>query len=283
MKIAFIDHHLENFHANTFQKILRDKTLIPQDVIIGGWELEEAGEDWCAKHNVLRLHSLEDALEWADRVMVLSPDNLDCHFSLAQQVLPAGLPTFFDKMLAPTIDDAEQIVELASRYKAPVFSSSGLSFAVELGPATDLKGEGSIHDVFVGGMGGWLGYGIHTLSMALTLMGSAIVRLIDTGTHGARTVTIDYGGGSRAVVDVRTCANEYEASPWRFIARTDTKSAAGVVTAYADFYVRLIQHVVEFFSGADAALSLHDSLTAVKVLNLADISLQRGGEWVALR
>ncbi len=283
MKIAFIDHHLDNFHANTFINILRDRTLIPYEVEVGGWELQGAAKEWCTQHDVRPLKSIDDAVRWADSVMVLAPDNLECHLNLAEQVLPAAIPTFFDKMLAIEVEDAERIADLATRCSVPVFSSSALSFAKELALAAELRANGPIHDVLTCGMGSWRGYGIHTLSLALALMGANPQRLIDTGTEGARTLTMDYRDGRRAVVDVRTCANEYELAPWRFIARADSRAVATVVTDYSGFYIRLIQHVVEFFRVGVAPFTLNDSLMAVKILKGANDSLAQGGTWIPLQ
>ena len=282
LKIAFIDHHLNNFHANTFVKILGDKSMVPIDVEIAAWELQPSGEDWCMKYGVKRLDSLEAAVHWADSVIVLAPDNLDSHFSLAARVLPAGKPTAFDKMLAPFDDDAEQIIRLGERYGAPLFSASALSFATELDAIAELGRDAIVHDVFVGGMGTWRGYGIHALSLALAVMGTKVQRVIDTGTEGARTVTLDYGDGRRAVVDVRTCPNEYEIAPWRYLARAEGRVAARQISDFNAFYVRLVQQIVSFFVGENAPVSVADALMAVRIINAADRSLAVAAEWQSL-
>ena len=94
--------------------------------------MQPTGEDWCEKNAVRRAKTPEEAVEGADGVLVLAPDNIEAHPALAERVLPAGKPTFFDKLLAPTAAKAEGIVAAARRHNAPIFSASSLRYAVEL-------------------------------------------------------------------------------------------------------------------------------------------------------
>src|SRR5204863_4038685 len=141
----------------------------------------------------------------------------------------AGKPTLIDKFLAPTIAEAREIVSLAARPKAPIFSSSALRYAVELEAVAKELAQAPVTEAIVRGMGSWDGYGVHTVSMASRIMGTGVKRIIDTGTKTARTVTLDYGNGRRAQVDVRTASNEWHELPWSFAARVGDRYVSAQV------------------------------------------------------
>ncbi|GIV16983.1 MAG: hypothetical protein KatS3mg022_2418 [Armatimonadota bacterium] len=132
LKIGFVDHHLNNFHANTFLKLLHED-LAAEDVrVFAAWESHPTGEDWCAKNGIERKPSIGDVVKCVDAVMVLAPDNLADHLALCEQILPAGKPVFIDKLLSPILSDAQKIVAMAQQHGTPITSSSALRFAVEL-------------------------------------------------------------------------------------------------------------------------------------------------------
>lgn len=74
-------------------------------------------------------HTLEEVAEDIDAVFIS-----DCmgpgkdHLKLGAPFLKRGIPTFMDKPLAFTLKDARQLVHLAKKHRAPLFSSSSLSY-----------------------------------------------------------------------------------------------------------------------------------------------------------
>jgi hypothetical protein len=282
LKVAFVDHHLNNYHADTFLRLLRTELADENAEVVAAWESDAVGDDWCAKNNIPRATSLNEAVRAADAVLVLAPDNIEAHLPLAADILPAGKPVFFDKLLAPDLSTAREIVRQAMRYNAPVFSSSALRFAAEL--ETVPKFDGKPTEAIARGLGQWDCYGVHTLSLAFALMGHGVRRVIDTGTATARTVTLDYGSGRRAVVDCRTAANEWDVFPWTFALRLPgaDRCFAATVTDYNAFYANLLCQVLAFFRTGHAPAGTEGLLETVAVLETADRSLKRQGEWMPI-
>src|SRR5262249_38181269 len=132
LRIAFIDHHLNNYHADKFLSLLRGHLSDENAEVVSAWESNPTGGDWCEKNGIPRAASIQDAVQLADGVMLLAPDNVEDHLALAATVLPFGKPTFIDKFLAPTVAGAQSIVELAKQHDARIFSASSLRYAVEL-------------------------------------------------------------------------------------------------------------------------------------------------------
>ena len=282
MNVAIVDHHLNNYHADKFLSILTGPLASEGVKITAAWESDPSGDDWCAKNGIRRATSAEDAVHDADAVMLLAPDNIEDHHKLSQAVLPFGKPTLIDKFLAPTLADARAIVDLAAHHRAPIFSSSSLRYAVEL-EAVKAEFEGKeIPEAYVRGLANWDNYGVHTIAMALRIMGSNVKRVIDTGTATARTVTLDFGGSRRAVIDVRTAENEWEEFNWRFAFRTGDHYVSADIRDYDGFYTNLMREACQFFKTAHPPITTHEMLTTVAVIESANNSLGSAGEWIGV-
>src|SRR5207248_5314656 len=109
------------------------------------------------------------------------------------------------------------------------------------------------------GMGAWGGYAVHTLAMSLRMMGSAIRSVIDTGTAGERTVTLDYGDERRALIDVREAENGFDALGWTFAARIGQNYIAEKITDYDGFYLNLMRRAASFVKTGKADMPVEEA------------------------
>ncbi len=282
IKAAIVDHHLNNYHAGKFLDLLRGPLACEGVEITTAWESHPTGDDWCAKNGVPRATSIDDAVGDSDAVLLLAPDNIEDHLALANIVLPFGKPTLIDKFLAPTVAEAESIVRLAQLHHAPIVSASSLRYAVELEAKMPEISERQVNEVFVRGMGMWNGYGIHSLSLAIRIMGHKVKRVIDTGTPTARTVTLDFGEERRAVLDVRASSNEWNESGWMFAAKVGERYVSSAVKDYDGFYANLIRRTCRFFKTKDPGIEPEELLAIVAILEAANVSLNTNGEWISL-
>jgi hypothetical protein len=281
MKIGFIDHHLQNYHADVFHRLLVERIGQGSVEICAAYECAPvAGEDWCATHRVPRAATPGEVVAKSDAILVLAPDNFEAHPILARAALASGKPVFVDKLLAETLADAEAMLELAERHATPIMSSSALRFAVELEELlTGLTGP--VEAVFSRGFGNWLGYGIHTLAPALRVVGRPVVRVCDTGDSHARLVTLD-AGDVRAFIEVRTAENQQEAVPWQVGILSANRYHVATVTRYEEFYQNLMRAVLEFFRTRVSPVSTTEMLDSVAVLRGAEESANQDGAWVQL-
>jgi predicted dehydrogenase len=283
MRIGFVDHHLNNFHANKFLALLQGPVAEEGAQIVSAWESDPTGEDWCARNGIPRAESAAAVAEQCDGVMVLAPDNIDAHLALCQEVFPAGKPVVVDKFLATRFDEAKEIMRLAREAGVPLFSSSSLRFAVELESA--LEGvEEPAAEAFARGMGEWEGYGVHTLSLALRALGPEAqpARLIDTGRDGAACVTLETSDGRRAWIDVRAAANQWEVFPWTFGFRAGDRYVTGAVQDYDGFYANLMRQAIRFFRTGESPVTAEEMLSVVAILGGASHSRAQGGAWISL-
>lgn len=281
LKIGFVDHHLNNFHANKFLALLHGPLADLGALVGAAWESDPTGEDWCVKNSVPRLDSAEAVAAECDALMVLAPDNVEAHVDLCRRVFPAEKRTVVDKFLGPDVNQAQQIVRLAGEHGVALFSASSLRFATELEAALDASG-GPPEEAFARGMGEWDLYGVHTLSMVLRIMGAEVTRLVDTGRGKTACVTLEYADGRRAWVEARAAANQWETLPWSFGFRADDRYTTGVVQDFDGFYTNLMRRAVHFFQTGETPVSTREMLRVVAILEQAERSRAAGGTWIDL-
>jgi len=281
LTIGFVDHHLNNYHANKFLALLHGPLAAEDVQVTAAWESDPTGDDWCAKNGVRRAESAAEVAGECDAIIVLAPDNVDAHLALCEPVLAQGKPTMVDKFLAPDLETARRIVDLAEVRNAPLFSASSLRFAVELEAALAEAG-GPITEAYGRGMGEWDLYGVHTLSLVAGALGAGASRLIHTGGPRSATVTLDYGGDRRGWVDVRTAENQWEALPWSFGFRAGDRYVTGTIADFDGFYTNLMRQAVRFFKSGESPVSTDEMLGIVAVLEAAERSRREGGVWIDL-
>lgn len=281
LRIGMIDHHLNNWHADTFLRLLRGGTLGADAEIVTAWGSDPVGEDWCVKQSVPRAGSLEDAVRDVDVVMVLAPDNIDHHLAFCERVLPFGKPTFLDKFLAPTVTEARKIVALAEQHGVPLLCSSALRYAQEL---NELLADAPqpIMEMYSRGMGQWAGYGIHSVSPVVRTMGGGVKRIADVGLPTARVVALDYGDGRRATIEVRQCDNGYEVFGWQIGIRDGKNYRVTQVKQFDQFYVNQMKAILTFFASGQPDITPQEAIEVVAILEGAEQSLARDGAWVTL-
>ena len=282
MTVAFLDHHLENWHAKVFLQLLRERG---HDVIAYESDPLDTG-DWCAAHGVPRARSAVEAVAQADAVMLLAPDDIAAHVPLAEAAIPSGKPLWIDKLLAPTYPEAEGIVRACEAHGTPLTSGSSLRHAVELEAALaslplEKDGGGVVRfdEAFFTGYGAWERYGVHTVAMALRAMGGVVVRLLSAGTDLMANVTLEWADGRRAALVVAQGEGASAAFPWRFALRRDGAYLHGTVTDFEGFYVRQLDAILLDFESRKGH-DPHEMLDTVCILEL--VPQVRDSGWVAL-
>lgn len=279
LKIGYLDRNLNTSHPSKFLEILRGEVGQGEVEVVGAWESEPEG-DWCSKHGVKRMATAEEVVEASDAIIVLAPNNPECHLKLARPALEAGRPVFIDKVLADGVSSAQEIVRLAQKYNSPLMAASALRFAPELDKLED-EAVGAWENIYLRGMGQWNGYGVHTITMAMRLFGPRVKRIIDTGSDGARFITLD-DGFKRATIDVRMSKNQYELHPWEAGILSEGNYHKAVVSDFDGFYMALMREVVDFFRTGISSVSIEEMLMTIAIENAADLSLAEGGVWVEM-
>lgn len=280
MRIGIIDHHLANYHADTFFRILTSGAL--GEIQVGpAYEIKPQGpSDWCAERGVERARSAEEVIAKADAILVLAPDNFEVHRELALPAVASGKPVFVDKFLAPTLGEAREILDTASRHGTPLMSSSALYFAQEVEDLLARNGYPSIECFWARGMGHWDGYGVHTVALAFRGVGQAPLRRLRAFGRSQDVIVELEFNAAWGTLEVRQARNQFDVFPWQFGVRSGDEYCLTTVRDYEGFYVRLMKATVDFFRGASSPTPEGSMLDIVAVIEGVQRSLARGGEWV---
>lgn len=273
MTVAFLDHHLDNWHANVFLGLLLERG---HEVI--AYETDPTEGDWCAENDVLRAAELDEAIDRADGIMLLAPDDIEAHLDLALAAIPSGKPLWIDKLLASNYDEAYRITRAAEYHSTPLTAGSSLRHAVELEEAL-ASGRGEIFEAFFTGYGSWERYGVHTVAMALRTMGGGVTRLANMGTDAMATVSLEWKDGRRAALVVAEGKEASAAFPWRFSLRCDDTYAHGQVTRFEAFYERQLDAILRDFESR-ASHAYVEMLDTAKILERVPQVRDQG--WVEL-
>jgi hypothetical protein len=119
------------------------------------------------------------------------------HLALASPGICKGIPTFVDKPLASTLQDARSIVELARKHKSPLLSRSILHEVPEFGYFKNRFIElGEPEFAVIKGGGTTLAGQIHAISLAQRLFGSGVESVSCMGASPLAHIHLNYGGGA---------------------------------------------------------------------------------------
>ncbi|OYN91982.1 Gfo/Idh/MocA family oxidoreductase [Parenemella sanctibonifatiensis] len=275
MRIAYIDHHLRQYHSKVFTQAFRD--LIPDLELVAYESDPSEGEDWCQEFGVQRAESVAEALEAADGVVVMAPDNIEAHPALLEQVLPAGLPTVVDKLLAPSIAEGNRLLDLAQQHNTPMVAASGLSHAEEF-DAVDLDPT-AVEAAWVRGYGKWDHYGIHSVAVLLRMVGTQVRRVRNIGREGAALVAVDLGErwGS---LDCRVGAERQWSGGFKAVG-AEEYTKVDVVNP-GGFYTNMVSWFTDFLRGEAPAHDRADLMAPVAIIEGAQLSAAQDGAWVDL-
>jgi hypothetical protein len=201
LRIAFVDHDLDNFHANTFLALIRGELVARGAEVTACWAREGArGREWARSRRVPWIDDPTRLASEADAIAVLAPSNPELHWELCRAVLPLGLPTFVDKTFAPDLATARAIFALADRHGSPIQSSSALRYtdvrraAAELDPVREI--------IAWGGGRSFDEYAVHPLELAVSVLGHEAVDVIRVDDPGRVQLLIAFSRGRSAAVNV---------------------------------------------------------------------------------
>lgn len=206
--IGFIDHYLDEWHANMYPGWIRAASQGAWDVALAWEETAKPGglaiDAWCARHNVRRAATLAQVVRDCDAIIVLSPDNMERHEILADLPLRSGKPVYVDKTFAPTVAAAKRMFSKARRHGTPLCTSSALRFSPDLRTfMADTVGAEPVRLVVSRGHNDFRKqYAVHSLETLVMMLGTGARRVMQTGTPATPVVAIDYADGRRGVVEL---------------------------------------------------------------------------------
>jgi len=225
----------------------------------------------CGIENVV--DNMEEMIGEIDGV-IIADDTTMKHQRRAIPFLKAGLPTFVDKPLSPSIEEAEKIVNFAKNYKAPFMSCSALRYAKEVEEFLARKEE--IGDILTGNSicsGDLIFYGIHAMEQLYVCIGPGIKSIQNLGEEGRDIVIITKEDGRKFVLTVYKeisylfQMNLYGTKGWREIRVEDSDY----------FYSNMLKAFLRMVERKEPPFPPEETLEIIKTLVLARQSAPKKG------
>lgn len=226
----------------------------------------------CGIENVV--DKKEDMIGKVDGI-IISDDNTLKHQKRAEPFLKVGLPTFIDKPLSPDIKEAEEIVELARRYKAPMMSCSALRYAKEVEEFK--KEKEKIGDILTGFTicnGDLVFYGIHAFEQLYSVIGPGIKSVRNIGKEDEDIVVIRYKDGRNFIL-----SSYQKIKPTFQMNLYGTKGYKQVIVEDSEyFYSNMLKHFVTMVEMKKEPFPPEETLEIIKVLVLGKKSREKACE-----
>ena len=234
-----------------------------------------------------QVDSLDELLANVDGVMVLNI-NGHRHLELAIGPIARGMPTYIDKPLTCSTDQARSLLAMTRQYNARCYSASSLRFITEI-PKLDKEKLGDIVAIDAFGNGELLDmmphlwhYGCHSIEMVDAIFrwsgqGAGVKRVSAICNEDRHLLDMEYHDGRCARLRMDRKAS------WAFGATVHgEKGVEQFVVDFAPVYSRLVEGMVKFFEGGEAPVDLRDIVENVAVMQAGNESIARDGAWVEI-
>ncbi len=229
--------------------------------------------------------SMTELLDAVDGVMVLNI-NGHRHLELASPALDRGMPTYIDKPMTCSLDQARLLLDKARSSMARAYSASSLRFVEEIekldfnatGPvvAIDAFGNGELLEM----MPHLWHYGCHSIELVDAIFkrsgqGGGVARVSALAMADRHLLDMEYRDGRYVRIRMDRKAS------WAFGATVHgEKGVQQFVVDFAPVYTRLVAGMVRFFEGGEAPAALRDIVENVAVMEAGNRSIEQNGAWI---
>jgi len=268
-----------NSHAVAFTQLLHQEN----DPVEGARVVAFYAYD---EENVQRLNELgvtkqvenmTDLIPLIDAVLCVTRDGSK-HLTEATPFLEAGIPTFVDKPLSTSLDDARKIANIADKHNTPLMSCSSVRYAegiVDFMKRIDEVGE--IKCGTVTGMGETIFYGVHTAEMMNAVFGAGVDFVVNFGPEGHDMGIAQYKDGKSVSIQIMRDAKV----DFRVIVHGAEKRED--IAAGGGYYREALIRMLEFFRTGKSPIPIEHTLEIMEVLTGLVKSREAGGERIYLR
>lgn len=274
IKIGFIDHFLDEWHANNYPKFIAQQFGDEFKVAYAYAEKDKEGglttDEWCAQFGVERCNTIEEVVEKSDCIIVLSPDHPERHLDLCRIPLASGKRVYVDKTFALTKDIAKEIVAIGEENNTPFFSTSALRFSNEL---LDVKRDG-ICFINSRGPGRFDTYAIHQIEPIVVLMGSEVKRIMSVGS-GYETMVIEFSNGRRAVMS----HYDWKGVDFEMIVNYEDGSIHKI-PQMSGYFDNFINKLCTFFKTGETFADHAETVSVMGIIEAGNKALATPGVWI---
>lgn len=273
--IGIVDYYLSEWHANNYPAwIKRAAQALGLDIALryayGEQEISPvdgvSGSAWCAKEHLEQCFSLEEIAAKSDYLMILAPSNPEKHLAYARKIFPFSKPCFVDKTFAPNAKEAAEILNLAARYKTPIFSSSALRYASELGAVENPESLMSM-----GGGRSVEEYIIHQVEMVIAALHEKPLDVFCEPLPGQTSFCVRFEKGKQARL--------LYANPLPFAVYLKRNDQEVYCPITSDFFAILLEKILAFFASGKAPFDPQETSYAMALRDAILLSQSKPFTW----
>ena len=217
----------------------------------------------------------EECADDVDAVLIVD-DGSGEQWRYAVATLEKRVPTFCDKPLAMTAQDAKGIAALARKTGTPFMSASSLRFVPDIvALRKDLPTLGDVHLATTTCGNELIYYGIHALEMAYAVLGRGAVSCLNVGQPGRNLVRVRFENGRDLMLMVGE--REWMRAGYQ-ISLYGTKGWRTVTPNLADIYWYLLDRFVDLVRTGKESVPIEEEVEVIAVLEAGQRSLKEKRE-----
>ncbi|MEQ1768716.1 MAG: Gfo/Idh/MocA family oxidoreductase [Devosia sp.] len=276
MRIGLIG--IDSSHADDFLRLFNEQHRFHDASVTAFWshdgDAARIGEITNIDSSIASAVSLDTLLGQVDAVLVGSRDG-GLHRDHALAAIAAGRPTFIDKPLALTVDDAEAILDAGERAGVPVCSASALRWQDDtvmlkarlayLERPLAIEANGTWYPASP--YGGAVFYAVHTIELVQELLGTDWRNVVRDGAAG---IVCDIAG---VKVTLRFSPPKQEGSHFSVTASCADKTITQRVALPDDYMAPVAQRLVDMVRIGISPLNREQLLAPVLMMQAIDKAL----------
>jgi hypothetical protein len=217
----------------------------------------------------------EEAMEQVDAIMILT-EEARSHERLGAAALRRGVPTFIDKPMASSRQEALRLFRLADSAGVPCWSGSSIRFSQGVADLRHAlaRDAASPRAVYVQCPLDLEVYGVHGMEVVGVILGfEGIDRMAAEKLGDRQVVSVSYRNGRTAVVDL---LNFLSRSVYTFVVYTDSRQYVAEHASDGRSILAMLERLLEMFRGGDEPYPRRESLASLALVDAAVRSLHKG-------
>jgi hypothetical protein len=275
-KIGFIDYYLDEWHANNYPDIIKERTNGDFKVCYAYGKIDSpiggmTNKEWAEKYNVELLGSIEEVIEKSDMLVVLSPDNPEMHEELTDLPLKSGKLVYVDKTFAPDKETAIRIFENADKHNTPCFSSSALRFSAEFKD----ENKNNIYKIYSEGPGVYEIYSIHQIEPVVMLMNCRAKRVMGLSDIKHPSIIIEFEDGRYAQI-YQCLGGSFKTT----LVDSDNNPTEYPITS--DYFRLFMDAMIEFFKTGKVPVEHSQTIDVIAIREAGIRALKEPFKWISL-
>ncbi len=260
--IVFVDHNINNFHANTFCKLLQERNTGFR--VAGAFaNCKDTLAEWGRQFGVPVFDTIEALRDLADYVMVLAPSNPETHLELCRKAFALGKPTYIDKTFAPNLAVAEEIFALADHHGIPIQSTSVLRYT-EVQEYCRASGLQPRFAATWATGGNFDEYIIHPVEMIISIMGHEVEAIGHNRVAGFDFIRLKFSGDREGHIHMHLAPH---AVPY-FAVVSNEKETRSIEVDRTKLFASGLNGILDFFRDPTAnQIDRRETLAIMRILD----------------